>query len=56
MLSKAGLTDIQDDSSDWTHEDVDNLKKANELYSKNYQVSLIVDDTVLGNSLTSDDY
>ena len=39
MLSKAGFTDIQDDSSDWTYEDVDNLKKANELYSKNYQVS-----------------
>ena len=55
MLSKAGFTDIQDDNSDSTHEDVDNLKKADELYSKNYQVALSVDATVLGNSMTSDD-
>lgn len=55
MLSKAGFTDIQDDNSDSTHEDVDNLKKADELYSKNYQVALRVDASVLGDSMTTDD-
>jgi hypothetical protein len=55
MLSKAGFTDIQDDNSDSTHEDADNLKKADELYSKNYQVALRIDAAALGASPTSDD-
>jgi hypothetical protein len=49
MLSKAGFMDIQNDSASVLHEDADNLKKADELYSKEYQVSLRIDAAALGN-------
>jgi hypothetical protein len=52
MLSKAGFTDIQDDNNDSVHEDADNLKKADELYSKNYQVALRIDAAALRSSLS----
>jgi hypothetical protein len=50
MLSKAGFTDIQDDNSGLDHEDADNLKKADELYSKNYHVTLWIDAAALRSS------
>jgi LysM domain len=52
MLSKAGFTEIKDDNSNFGHEDADNLKKADELYSKNYQVSLRIDAAALTSSLS----
>jgi hypothetical protein len=52
MLSKAGFTDIQDDNNDPDHEDADNLRKADELYSKNYQVALRIDAAALRSSFS----
>jgi len=49
MLSKAGFMDIQDDNNNLIHKDADNLKKADELYSKHYQVAIRIDAAALGN-------
>jgi hypothetical protein len=52
MLSKAGFTEIQDDNNGLFHQDADNLKKADELFSKNYQVALRIDAAALRSSLS----